>query len=684
VGTARPLPAAPAEVTRSSGLDPARVSGLADHLRVFLLAALVGVLAGLCAIGFQKLTDLARDGFFSLFGVHADKLLDGAMQLSWWQRLILPAIGAALAATLLYRVFRRKGSYGVADIMESVSLRRGDVKLSDVLARGVSTAAVIGSGGSTGREGPIIQIGAAIASFSGRFARVPPRDLSVLIACGAAAGMAGAYNAPIGAAMFVMEVILGSFVMEQFAPVIVASVTSTFTVRAVVGDDPIYRGLKDLKFEHIGPWMAIPIFVLGVFAALAGWGFLRSLTFVEDRMSALRLPRGARAVLAGLLVGALGIGVPEVWGNGYDAVSDRILPVAVGIDVLLLLLVSKVAATAITSGGGVSGGVFTPTLFIGAALGGAYGIALHRFFPGVDPKLFALIGMGSVLAATTHAPLMSILILFEMTRDPALIAPLMLGGVTATLFARFIHADSLYTARLKRRGVRLPEGAEESALLRTYARDLVRTDAPVLAAHSPLDHVLDVFLNSRSDALYVVADGGRYVGVARIHDVKSAFASHTDGGAVIALDVAVPVPPIPEDEAIGQALARFQDSELDEVPVVASADDPRFVGSLSRRDILAMLRHEVLVEPSRPARIGTRSAAGPAYLDLPPGWRLTEAPVSDELAGRPLDVDAWRRDRGETPLVVLRSDGAGTRTPTAPDAVPLRVGDVVVVVGPAR
>ena len=664
---------------RLPGLDADRAGALGSQLRVFFYAGLIGVTCGVAGIGFQKLTDLSRYAFFGLFGVAPGGLLDSAERLAWWQALVLPALGAALAALLLYVVFRRRGSYGIADIMETVSLRRGDVRLPDVLARSVATAAVIGSGGSTGREGPIIQIGSAVGSTVGRFTRLAPRDLAVLVACGAAAGMAGAYNAPIGAAMFVMEVILGSFVMEQFAPVMVASVTSTLTVRAVVGGAPVYV-VPQLQVGS--PWEAIPIFGLGILSALVGWLFLHALTWGEDGFARLKLPRGARAVLAGLLVGALGIWLPEVWGNGYDAVSERILPATHTVPTLLFLIVAKIAASAITGAGGISGGVFTPTLFVGAALGAAYGGALGGLMPGVDPGVYALIGMGSVLAATTHAPLMSILILFEITHDPPLIAPLMLGAVTETLFARVIHADSLYTARLKRRGVRLPEGVEEAALLRTYARDLVRPDAPRLPATASLDQVIDVFLNTRSDAVYVVGNEGHYVGVARLHDVKSAFANRGEGAPVIALDVAAPTPPAAEDEAIGRLLARFHDSELDELPVVAAADDRRFVGSLSRRDILAMLRHEVLVEPSRPARLTARGQGASSYVDLPPGWRIAEIAVPDDWVGRPLDVESWRRTRHETPLLLLRAGDDGTRAPRPPDGSPLTASDVVVVLGP--
>jgi CIC family chloride channel protein len=651
---------------------------LRAYLVSFVLAAVVGVAGGFAAIGFQHLTDVAR--VLLIGGSIDDRFLDAARELAWWQRLLMPAFGAAIASFLLYVVFRWAHAQSNPDVLETVSLRKGGIPLAPVVARSVATCAVIGSGGSSGREGPIIQIASAIASTIGSWTRLRPRDLSVLIACGAAAGMAGAYNAPIGAAMFVMEVILGSFVMETFAPVIVASVTSALTVRAVSDVSSVY----DVPhFTVANPWEALPIFALGLLSALVGWGLLRTLWSVETLLGRVPVPRWALPVVGGLLVGAIGIALPEVWGNGYDAVS-LVLKGAIPLGFTAALLPAKAVATGITSGSGIAGGVFTPTLFVGAALGATFGGLLHAAFPhaGLQPGLFALIGMGSVLAATTHAPLMAILVLFEMTLDPHLIAPLMLGAVTATLFARWIHADSIYTARLKRRGVRLPEGVEEAALLRTYARDLVRTEADTLPANAPIQQVLDVFLHRRRDALYVVGDGGRYVGVARIHDVKAVFGGGGEGATIIAMDVAVPVEPVAEDEAIAGVLARFDDPELDEVPVVASRTDPRFVGTLSRRDILAMLRHEVLVEESRPVRMGSRAGTGSAYVELPDGWRISEVAPPLDAFGRPADPAAWAAARGGVPLVVLRPDGKGGRDPLPPSTTALRHGDVLVVMAP--
>jgi CIC family chloride channel protein len=645
----------------------------------FFLAAVIGVLGGAAAIGFQELTTLARR--LIVGGTHGEGLVEAASRLHPLQALVTPALGAAVASLLLHGVFRIRGSYGVADLMEIVSLRKGGVHAGDTGARALALTAVIGSGGSTGREGPIIAIGSALATATGRVVSLRPRDLSVLVACGAAAGMAGAYNAPIGAAMFVMEVVLGSFVMEQFAPVIVASVTSTLTVRAFAGGSFAVYQVPTLPVPS--PWEALPIFALGLLAALVGWGFLRLMTATEDVLHRTRLPAWALPIAGGLAVGAIGIWLPEVWGNGYDTVSLVLLQGAFPLGFLALLLVAKALATSLTAGSGVGGGVFTPTLFLGAAFGAAFGTVLKLAFPhgGIDTGLYALLGMGSVLAATTHAPLMSILILFEMTSDPHLIAPLMLGAITATLFARWIHADSLYTARLKRRGVRLPEGVEEAALLRTYAKDLLRTDAEVLPANAPLAKVLDRFLNTRHDALYVVGDGGRFVGVARIHDVKAVFDAAPEGGTIIAMDVAVPVRAIAEDESIGAALARFDDTELDEVPVVASTEDPRFVGTLSRRDILAMLRHEVLVETTRPVRVGR--GPGGTYLDLPEGWRVSEVPVPADALGTAADPSRWLAERRGMPLVVLRPDGAGGRRPMPLATTALRLGDSVVVLGPS-
>ncbi len=659
-----------------SGRDTAE---LRSYLVSFLLAAVVGVAGGFAAIGFQRATDLARVALTG--GSMDERLIDVAHRLPWWGTLLLPAFGATIGSVLLYIVFRwARAAEGNPDILETVSLRKGGIRLVPVLARSVSTCAVIGTGGSIGREGPIIQIAAGIASTIGRVIRLSPRDLAVLIACGAAAGMAGAYNAPIGAAMFVMEVVLGSFVMEQFAPVIVASVVSAITVRTVTHVTSVYAVPA---FTIASPWEAVPIFALGLLAALVGWGFLRSLTAIERGLHRVPLPPWALPPLGGLLVGAIGIAWPEVWGNGYDAVG-LILGGSVGLGLTALLLPAKAVATGITAGSGVAGGVFTPTLFVGATLGGAFGGLLNVAMPhaGIQPGLFALIGMGSVLAATTHAPLMAILILFEMTLDTNLIAPLMLGAVTATLVARWIHADSIYTARLKRRGVRVPEGVEEAALFRTYAKDLVRADAPALPAQAPVQQVLDVFLNARRDSLYVVGDGGRYVGVARIHDVKAVFGSGGEGGTIIAMDVAVPVAPVAEDESIGSVLARFDDPELDELPVVASREEPRFTGSLSRRDILAMLRHEVIEETARTVRVGRKGGVRSAYVELPEDWRIAEIEAPEDALGRPADPARWHATRGDLPLVVLRPDGKGGRAPLAPSTTTLERGDVLVVLGP--
>ena len=271
-------------------------TALRSYLASFLLAAVVGVGGGLAALGFQRLTDLSRRVWLGAQG--AEGFLPAAASLPWWRALLIPAAGAAVASLFLYVLFPRLGRRGASDVLETVSLRKGGIDVPAVLLRSAASSAVIGSGGSIGREGPIIQIAAGIASAAGRAAKLPPRDLSVLIACGAAAGMAGAYNAPIGAALFVMEVILGSFVMEQFAPVMVSSVTSALTVRAVAGTASVYRVPR---FEVSSPWEALPIFALGLLSALVGWGFLRVLGAIEDRLHALPVPRALLPVLGGLL-----------------------------------------------------------------------------------------------------------------------------------------------------------------------------------------------------------------------------------------------------------------------------------------------------------------------------------------------------------------------------------------------
>ncbi|MEE9393113.1 MAG: chloride channel protein [Planctomycetota bacterium] len=322
-----------------------------------------------------------------------------------------------------------------------------------------------------GREGPIVQIGSAWGSAVGQFLGVGPRQLRTLVACGAAAGIAATFNAPIAGAFFATEVILGEFSARNFTPVVISSVAATVVGHAFFGDLPAFV-LPAYELRH--PMELIAYVVLGILAAVVATSFIHLLHFSEDVFEKSRLVPSVRAAFGGLLVGCIALFFPDVFGLGYAAIESA-LAGGTTTFILLSLLGVKSLATCITLGSGGSGGIFAPSLFLGAMTGGLVGAAVQLAFPGhvAPPGSYALVGMAAVVAATTHAPMSAIFILFELTNDYQLILPLMTTCVLATLFAGRLNKDSIYTAKLRRRGINIAGGQVVDLLRDDQVREIV-------------------------------------------------------------------------------------------------------------------------------------------------------------------------------------------------------------------
>src|SRR5208283_3103888 len=366
------------------------------------------------------------------------------------------------------------------DYMEAVAVGNGQLSGRAVLLQVASSFFTIGSGGSIGREGPMVQLAATLASQLGQWTQAPVPRQRLLVACGAAAGIAAAYNAPIAGALFVAEVVLGSIAMESFGPLIVASVVSDAISRQLLGGGPVYH-VPHINFG--APWELGPYALLGIVLGHFAPTYLGLLERARGAFRALHWPAPATLALGGLIVGVISVGVPEVWGNGYSVVNTM-LNQPLTLEMLGLMLVAKLVSTAASVGSGAVGGILTPTLFMGAALGALFGGALHRIDPHSLSQLsaYAVVGMGALLAATTHAPLTSILLIFEMTLDYDVVLPLMLACVTAHYVARiYLHGESVYTRSLKASMA----GADAEWKLRQITA-LVRPPTLVLKREEPL------------------------------------------------------------------------------------------------------------------------------------------------------------------------------------------------------
>ena len=562
------------------------------------LALFVGAGAGAGAVLFRYLilwvTELATG--------HADYSNAGRVGSSQFPHLgiyfllLVPAIGGLLYGPLIDRFAKEARGHGVPEVMYAVSARGGRISPKVAVVKSIASAICIGTGGSVGREGPIVQIGSALGSTVGQRLRVPPARMRLLVACGAAGGISATFNAPIAAVFFALELILGDFASESFGMVVLASVTADVIGRAAFGT----RSFLTLpQFHQVAGVEYLFYTVLGLLAAAVGVVFIRVLYGFEDLFDKYWPgPMWLRPATGGVLLGGLLIALPEMYGVGYPILEKSI---AGGYSswFLLLLLVGKLVAVSLTIAIGGSGGVFAPSLFIGAMLGSAYGAGLHDLFPGVagPAGAYGLIGMGAVFAAASRAPITAVLIIFELTGDYTIVLPLMVAIVLSTIVSRALSKDSIYTLKLSRRGIDLthrPPGTLEGI---TVADAMERVPEPV-PEDTTLSELVDRFARDTLETLPVVDSGGAYRGVVTTNEVEEA--AESDLGDLIAGELARTTPTLRTDQPLQDALSTLLASDQHGVPVVA-AEDGRVVGWLTHRDVLRAYSERASAAPAHAA-----------------------------------------------------------------------------------
>jgi CIC family chloride channel protein len=504
--------------------------------------------------------------------------------LPW--RLLIPPAGLALAGLVLVAGERWARLGRGWDILEAVRLKDGVLPLRATMVRAASSLVTVASAGPVGREGAIVLLPAAVTSALGRRARLPTRRLRVAVGCGAAAGLACAYNTPIGAALFTMEIIFGSFALEVFAPLVVASAAATLLARHFFGAAPLFAvpALALDRAPEIGG-----VAVLGALAGLLAAGVLWALRAASAFWKKLAWPRPLAMAAAGLVVGLVVLRYPEIVGNGREAVL-HLFASPIGAGTALALLAARLLATPLTVGAGTVGGVFTPTLFLGAMLGTAFGWGLSALFPGagVDPRTWALVGMGALLAGTTHAPLTAAVMVFEMTLDYGVALPLLVGSGISALVATRLAADSVYTEALR-------HGEAEPPASTLRAGDVMRAEQLVVAHDLELPAVIERLLVGRRNHVYVTDGSGRFLGAVSLHDAVRAAGEAGQPSAVRAADLVNPrFEATFPDEPLERVLQRLARQSCERIPVLADRESRRIAGTVSRRDILGLYARELV------------------------------------------------------------------------------------------
>lgn len=500
--------------------------------------------------------------------------------------------GGLVVGPLIYFLAREAKGHGVPEVMEAVTLKRGVIRKRVVIVKSLASAVSIAVGGSVGREGPIVQIGSAIGSSLGQILKLSANRMRVLVGCGAAAGIAATFNAPVAGMMFALEIVLGEFAISTFSPIVLSAVIATAISRFYLGDFPAF---VVPTYELVSSWEFLLYAALGLVAGGVAVCFTTALYKMEDLVDSWRFPEYLKAPIAGFALGLMGLAFPMALGVGYEGINFALQDQLVWW-LLLAVLGIKILATSLSLAGGFSGGVFAPSLFMGAMLGGAFGHLAHGVFPQITagPGAYAVVGMAAVVAGTTHGPLSAFLILFEMTGGYKIILPLMIGCVVATLVARQLKNESIYTLKLIRRGVDIHAGKEMNLLRSMSVEQAMRTVVESVPEDMTLGDFNDKLIHSKHASFPVVNKNDELVGIVSHADYADYFCDKNLWDVVVMRDIATEkVQTVTPGDTLEQALREITAKDYATLPVLAGPNDRRLVGIVSHRDIISSYSHQL-------------------------------------------------------------------------------------------
>lgn len=540
-----------------------------------VVSILVGLATGVGSVIFIKLLQYTTHFFFET-GRGALTLLGE------YYIILLPAIGGLIVGPLIYRFAQEAKGHGVPEVMTAMAVKGGRIRKRVAFAKIVTSALTIGSGGSAGREGPMIQIGAGIGSTVGQYLKMSDERIKTLVACGAAGGIAATFNAPIAGAMFALEIFMGQVSLD-FSLVILSSVSSAIVSRAMLGDFPSFTvpayGLLSAK--------EMPLYLLlGVLAGLAAVAFVRVLYWFEDRFDSWRFPAYLMPAVGGLLVGVMGFFLPQIFGTGFPAIEEA-LNGRTSLALLAILIFAKMLATPLTLASGGSGGVFAPALFVGAMLGGAYGHIVHGLFPSftAGAGAYALVGMGAVFGGAAQAPITAIIIIFEMTGDYRIILPIMTSTVISVLIYNVLNKETIYTLKLVKRGIRFRAGRDVDVMASIPVREALTDRLLWLPEEVTVEGFLQRSAEEQHEWFPVLNQSGELTGVVTAQDVQKALDNgdlQAKVGELATKDLITVTP----DNSLHDVLVRFHVRDLGHLPVVDPDNPKKLVGIISRSHVI--------------------------------------------------------------------------------------------------
>ncbi|HUH95904.1 MAG TPA: chloride channel protein [Anaerolineales bacterium] len=562
------------KVKISSWLDRIPTS---QTLSLGFIAVVVGLATGLGVWLFKRIIDAVQIGMSAGFGAFQPRL-------GMWIIVLIPVVGGVVVAMISRYLVGDEQVHGVAGIMESVALAGGRLRYKTAPAKILASAISIGVGASVGPEDPSVQIGANLGSWLGQLLHSSDERLRVLVAAGSAAAIAAAFNAPIAGVFFSLELILGEINGSSLGMLLVASVASSVVTQALSGPEPAFH-VPTYTFHSV---FELPLYLgLGLLAGPISALYTNLLYSIRDIFHGFQFSSWLKAAATGLAIGTIGLYLPQVLGVGYDTIQNILNTPNLVLWLLLALLIAKIILTPLSLGGGFTGGVFAPSLYLGATLGGAYGLIAARLFPGLDisPSAFALVGMAAVLAGSVHAPLTATILLFEMTNDYRIILPVMLAVAVSLLLSQRIQRDSIYITGLVRLGIRLDRGRDVVLLEAITVGEAMHLNTETLRESLPLMEAAETLAQSRHHGMPVINADGNLVGILTIRDiekVEEAKRESTTVGQACTHELLVAYP----HETLSDALLRMSHHDVGRLPVVDRNHPRKLVGILRRMDVI--------------------------------------------------------------------------------------------------
>ena len=558
---------------------------------MLILAALLGFLAGFASTFFRWMIEF----FGSVFSVKGFFITGIPPQMYPFLLPLMPMVGGCFIGLICKFFPNAVKENGVHKVMYAVALNDGKVRKRTITSCAVTSSITIGSGGSAGREGPTVQIGAAVGSTLGQWLHLSTERVRVLVGCGAAAGIAASFNAPLAGVLFALEIVLSDFTIHTFSPIIIASVIGTVTGRALEGNEVTFNVPVH---ELVHPTEIIFYLALGMLcgavARLFTFIYFYAQQIFEEKIN---IPDYFKPALGGFIVGMISIFLPQILGNGYDYM-EQALTGQMFWGLAFLLVFMKIMCTSITLGSGGMGGVFAPSLFIGAMLGTAFGSTIHGVFPTLtaSAETYSVVGMGAVAGAVMQAPLTNILMLFELTNDYTLILPIMVSCIASSYTYQRFTKHSIYVQYLLNRGINIRHGREVSIMNSIKVRDVMNTEFTTIAQEMPFRKILETISYSKNFYFPVLDNKGDMTGILSFSDIREMMFEEQLGDLLVAGELAThKVLALTPEQNLNQAMELFTQLDVDQLPVVRHDDKVKVIGMITRGDVMASYNREILV-----------------------------------------------------------------------------------------